>query len=239
MDLGASFRPHMTHSHFRRSHAPEDGDWVEFNMSVAELHALAWRRSLDSLAKVLGLSGNGLLKRMRRLGIPVPPRGHWAQSYAGKAVIQRPLPMNVNPARKVTFLVHNSKAQDLEKERTSVNLKAIPSTHPLVAREFESTWHISVPHRSSRGVEWITATRQYLVRQHADHNGCVQAKPGLADVCVHRTSVPRALQIVTALNRAAEVRRFSIRLKPNGTYLRIYGQERSLSRSGRTLVKLR
>lgn len=56
-----------------------------------ELHILVWTTPMNRLAAQFRLSGNGLAKICVRLGIPYPPRGHWAKVAAGKAVKTVPL----------------------------------------------------------------------------------------------------------------------------------------------------
>lgn len=47
---------------------------------------------MQRLAKQFGVSDVALAKACRRAGIPVPKRGYWAKSQAGKRVTRIPLP---------------------------------------------------------------------------------------------------------------------------------------------------
>jgi hypothetical protein len=57
-----------------------------------ELYDLVWSEPVHKLAPRLEISGTGFAKVCRRYDIPVPERGYWARSEAGKEVVKRPLP---------------------------------------------------------------------------------------------------------------------------------------------------
>ena len=49
-----------------------------------ELYEQGWSRPMRDLAKDYGLSDTGLAKICRRLKVPLPGRGYWAQRQAGR-----------------------------------------------------------------------------------------------------------------------------------------------------------
>jgi hypothetical protein len=59
---------------------------MDDNLSLTrrELYDLVWTTPMQHLAKKFGLSGPGMAKLCRRHGVPVPPRGYWAQLRYGK-----------------------------------------------------------------------------------------------------------------------------------------------------------
>lgn len=61
-------------------------------MDRAALFDLVWSKSMVQVAKEWGLSDVGLAKACRRLQIPLPGRGHWAKTRAGKRVRRPRLP---------------------------------------------------------------------------------------------------------------------------------------------------
>lgn len=72
---------------------------VQINASEAmrrldreELYTLVWARPATKVAADLGVSGKGLAKRARVVGVPMPPRGYWAKQDAGHPVQMIPLP---------------------------------------------------------------------------------------------------------------------------------------------------
>jgi hypothetical protein len=57
-----------------------------------ELYELVWSHPMRKLATEFGISDVGLAKTCRRAHIPVPERGYWAKSQAGKPANRTPLP---------------------------------------------------------------------------------------------------------------------------------------------------
>lgn len=103
---------------------------------------------MSRLAPRWGLSGNGLAKICDRMGVPYPPRGHWAKKAAGKEVEALSLP----PAEKgnlatVTFGRSQSHAAapkppvevkaKVEAARAATSSVAVPERlvrpHPVIA----------------------------------------------------------------------------------------------------------
>lgn len=68
---------------------------MPYQMSVRvtreELYQLVWSQPMVHAAKQFSISGNGLAKICKRLDIPYPPRGYWAQIQAGKEPKKAPL----------------------------------------------------------------------------------------------------------------------------------------------------
>lgn len=62
-------------------------------MTRSELFALVWKEPLTLLAPRLGVSAPTLLKLCRMHRIPVPGRGHWAKTKAGRCIEADPLPV--------------------------------------------------------------------------------------------------------------------------------------------------
>jgi hypothetical protein len=57
-----------------------------------QLYEAVWSTPVTKLAAELGISDVGLAKTCRRLGVPRPPLGYWAQIEAGKKLQKEPLP---------------------------------------------------------------------------------------------------------------------------------------------------
>jgi len=55
------------------------------------LYEQVWETPMSRLARDYGVSDSALAKTCRRLGVPLPPRGHWAKLQYGKKVPPRPL----------------------------------------------------------------------------------------------------------------------------------------------------
>ena len=54
------------------------------------LYEQVWKTPMSRLARDYGVSDSALAKTCRRLGVPLPPRGHWAKLQHGKKVPPRP-----------------------------------------------------------------------------------------------------------------------------------------------------
>ena len=68
------------------------GDSAGKTFSRRQIYDLVWSQPMTTIAKELGLSGNGLAKICDRLLVPYPTRGYWAKVYAGKDEPQAELP---------------------------------------------------------------------------------------------------------------------------------------------------
>jgi hypothetical protein len=69
-----------------------DDDDKAITLSREDLYELAWSKPMSELAKDFGISDVGLVKRCKRLGIPVPGRGYWARVDSGQAPYRPKLP---------------------------------------------------------------------------------------------------------------------------------------------------
>jgi hypothetical protein len=56
------------------------------------LHAAVWKAPATTVAARYGITSTALAKICRKLGVPAPPRGYWAQIAAGQSVPRAPLP---------------------------------------------------------------------------------------------------------------------------------------------------
>jgi len=57
-----------------------------------ELYGLVWSEPMRNLAEKYGISDRGLAKACAAANIPVPVRGYWAKSQAGRPVLKQALP---------------------------------------------------------------------------------------------------------------------------------------------------
>lgn len=67
-------------------------------LSIADLYFLAWYQPMTSVARVLGISDQALIKACRRRGVQIPQRGHWARVRAGVRVTQPSPPTELSNA---------------------------------------------------------------------------------------------------------------------------------------------
>ncbi|MGE0040478.1 MAG: tyrosine-type recombinase/integrase [Vicinamibacterales bacterium] len=65
-------------------------------------YALVWQAPLTTLARQRGTSNTAIAKMCRRLQVPTPPAGYWAQHRVGRASAPPPLPPRPAPSRHRT-----------------------------------------------------------------------------------------------------------------------------------------
>lgn len=66
--------------------------WVITKFEREKLYEEIWVDPVVAVAKRYGISDVGLRKICKRLGVPLPPAGHWAKVYAGQKVTRPKLP---------------------------------------------------------------------------------------------------------------------------------------------------
>jgi hypothetical protein len=64
------------------------------------LYKEVWERPVTEVAKKYGVSDVAIHKICKSLDVPTPQNGYWAKVYAGKPVVQIPLPKTDKPAQK-------------------------------------------------------------------------------------------------------------------------------------------
>jgi hypothetical protein len=62
---------------------PSRRNGQEIHLTRRDLYDKVWATPVAKLAAEWGISGPGLKKACKRLGVPVPPRGYWARLEAG------------------------------------------------------------------------------------------------------------------------------------------------------------
>ena len=65
---------------------------MTYSFKRCQLYDLVWAEPIRDIAKRVGISDVGLAKLCRRHDIPLPPRGHWAKTAAGKRTHRPELP---------------------------------------------------------------------------------------------------------------------------------------------------
>jgi hypothetical protein len=71
------------------------------------LYERVWSEPVEAIAKAWGLSGRGLAKVCKRLRIPVPPRGYWAEAQHGRRPARVPL-RDLPGGEAVEIVIHAS-----------------------------------------------------------------------------------------------------------------------------------
>jgi hypothetical protein len=176
------------------------------HLTRRELYDKVWTQPVRSIAVQLGVSDVALAKHCKRMKIPVPGRGYWAQVAArtnGKRIPLPALPPHdavtppeavfqvapVNPQR-----ASGPVALQIAFEADPTNAIAVPETlrsaHPLVGATRDA-----LQSTARRGVEFVGNRQMHHL-----------------DIDVTRGSLPRALRIMDALVKACEVRGWRVSL---------------------------
>ena len=77
------------------------------------LYEQVWVTPMSRLARDYGVSDSALAKTCRKLGVPLPPRGHWAKLQHGKKVPPRPpLPKEGKDGRETATVTRTAPIQE-------------------------------------------------------------------------------------------------------------------------------
>lgn len=177
-----------------------------FHYERAKLYEEVWTEPVRTVAKRYGISGVALAKICRKLKVPVPGRGYWAEKQAGKEPVRASLP--VLPTSAPT---------------TITTVRTVPDGGPLVepkvlarVHEERSSDKIIVPNELTAPHALVERSAELL--RKVPENGFVFArnKPCL-DIAVGSSTLERALRIADALIKALEARGIPVAVvdKPN------------------------
>jgi hypothetical protein len=164
-----------------------------------ELYALVWETPISRLAISFGLSNVALRKICVRHKIPTPPLGYWAKLAHGKKV-RRPALVALDGDRSVSIRIVGRCRAHITPEIEADQAAAIAASqlHPSI---------VVADDRPPRFHPVAAATARALRAAKRDQEGFkkVYPKDGVC-LTVSGDSVDRALRIIDAFARAAEVR---------------------------------
>lgn len=148
-----------------------------------------WKTPLTTLADEYGVSDVAVAKSCKRLNVPRPPRGYWAQIAAGKKVRKPNLPPIVDGGV------------------TSTTIDPLKSLRYPKAGDFDKTetQAIEVPETLHGCHTIVSATKRCLESSKPSENGLLRSPDdGTLTMAVSRHSIHRALRLMEALIRAIE-----------------------------------
>ncbi|MFN3958981.1 MAG: hypothetical protein ACK4NP_03610 [Parvularculaceae bacterium] len=164
-----------------------------------QLYALVWETPISRLAKSFGLSNVGLRKICERHNIPTTPLGYWAKLAHGKKV-RRPALVAEEDGRSVSIRIYGRGWAVVTPEVEKDQVAAITASqlHPSI---------VVADNRPPRLHAITAATARALRAAKMDREGFMKASPN-DGVCltVSDSSLDRALRIIDAFARAAELR---------------------------------
>lgn len=179
---------------------------------------------MRDFAKDYGLSDVGLAKICRRLKIPLPGRGHWAQRQAGRTSPRPPLPpLGKDDQTEV-------RVTKVTREAPSIFLtQALSEVEQLIAREALPENKIKVGSALVKPHPLVARTTQ-LLRSAPDWRAGFALPPawnGCLDIRVTPGNTGRALRIMNALIKALEARGYSVSIdakRKGATTVALLGQ---------------
>jgi hypothetical protein len=160
-------------------------------ISRQQLYQEVWAEPVTKVAERYGVSGVAVAKWCRRLNVPRPGRGYWAQKSAGHRVKQVPLPDS-----------RNGEKQYVSRPKPKERGPAPPATIPGMER-FEKP--VPVPEVLDPEHALVAQTRRALAETGTQERGIIrpQGRESL-DVRICQASVGRTLRIMNALILALE-----------------------------------
>lgn len=172
-----------------------------------ELYEQVWSRPLRDLAKDYGLSDVGLAKICRRLQIPLPGRGYWAQRGAGRTLLKPPLSLLGKDDQTEAEITR------ITKEEPSIFLtQALSEVEPLIASEALPENKIKVGSALVKPHPLVSHTAQLL--RSTPRWGAGSSLPPVwkdsLDIRVMPGNTGRALRIMNALIKALEARGYRV-----------------------------
>lgn len=189
----------------------------EFRIERETLYNEVWTEPITKLSPKYGISDVGLIKICKKLGIPMPGRGHWAK----KRPPQRP-PL---PAKHSgpSYVIHRvTEQQEI--------IKSMPKEDPeeitaLIAHENDPKNKVTVAERLFNPHPFVQETKLALEEQKADKYGRLyHNKAKYLNLNVTKTSLPRSLRIMDALIKALEKRQMKVTMAKEGTTVTVMGQ---------------
>ena len=183
------------------------------------LYDEVWRDPVRSVARRYGISDVALAKICRKLQVPLPWSGYWAQVRAGQQVKRPPLPtVPVGAPHEIV----RRKLNRLAVQRVP---KTPSSTGPTITVPSE----LRNPHA-------LVSEAARLLRGQKPHDGLVHCcGTRCLDISVGPASLRRALRIMNALIRALEDRDLRVEVTP---LLRYEEQSRTGTPSNASRVQL-
>ncbi|MGE5574485.1 MAG: hypothetical protein ACM3ZU_15965 [Bacteroidota bacterium] len=165
------------------------------------LYEEVWKEPVSVVAQHYEVSDVALHKICKRLKIPVPGRGYWAQYRAGKNVKKAPLPKYEGPQRIVA--VRNGSPNAPPSPTNPDKLGFLDDATREALSQVCS--NIAVPEELEKPHPLVAEAERFFRQQKAqDDHPVVGLRPHTLDIRVTKTSSGRALRIMDTLIKALE-----------------------------------
>ncbi|WP_186119555.1 hypothetical protein [Burkholderia gladioli] len=208
------------------------------NFERQALYEEVWADPVSTVSKRYGMSDNGLRKICKKLGVPLPPLGHWAKLRAGQKVMRARLPSHDGPttfqAWPEAYAYRVAEAVDATKNRELLELDEAKPENRIVPNEGGPWRH---PLIKALATQLKEIDRQIVAENDPAKNregwptfhpvtlrgtkpgGLLDIGPGFAAVVVTPDLRQRALAIADAFFGAVEARGFKVHIDGNYTII--------------------
>ena len=201
------------------------------------LYEEVWAQPLTVVAMRYGVSDVALIKRCKRMSVPVPGRGYWAKVRAGQTPRKAQLPQ-LRPDGWIPLGPVPLTESELA-EREAIYHAIAESKRALDGATADSSSLRAHPLVKATGVR----LRQSSGWEHC--SGIRSAPQDVLDISVTKGSVTRALELTSALFKLLEPLEFDVRIDTNKAHTMLLGRGTSIplaitehvSRSRHTLTK--
>jgi len=179
------------------------GDLIIYDRNL--LYDEIWAEPMRDVALRYGVSGGALAKTCRRLGVPVPGRGHWAKTTVGKAPDRPPLP-ELGEGERERIVVSRR-----EVALAPVPLAGLGEAVPLtLAGPIAVLDTLDSPHRL------VALSARYLQKAQPVQGVVSAPRRSCLDIKVSPACLDRALRIFDALIKAMEAAGLTVEVAPVG-----------------------
>lgn len=185
-----------------------------------ELYEWVWTTPTQQLAERFGISDVALAKICKKLKVPKPPRGYWAQVASGYKPRKAALPKVGSAHQQHVYLDGEPKIV----EKPSLSGPTLSLIETVNQKE------ISIPDVLARPHPLIRATRAYLKSQKPNDYGMLWRNEDCVDIRISKTSMMRGLILLDVLFRQLESLGYQISLSDrSGTRISKGGIEMKVS----------
>jgi hypothetical protein len=186
------------------------------------LYQQVWERPMLKVAEEYGVSSVALGKICKKLGVPVPGRGHWAKLAHGHAGARK-LPLI--KLENVPVIYRSRQSEQVRKAAAELKTPAYSGVGELLASgalKPPSIDHAAKPHPLIR----LTTSLLRSQSRKDEHGILLPREAGGLDVRVTAGMLDRALQVMAQVVAVLEAQGLSVEIDQNGaTVSLIHGQQ--------------
>lgn len=196
----------------------------EMKITREELYEMVWNESLLSLTKKYNISDNGLRKKCKKMGIPLPSLGYWARVQFGTKVPER-IPLGKHLGDQYTYL-------KIREEGDPEYVSAIKQISILKDQiEIDPRINLKVSDRLTDPDLIIASIKDDLYKKSIwqNKNDRVYNSGGIILIHVSAKNVGRALRFMDCVIKGIKGRGHQIKVKGREVYIVAFGEELVMS----------